>query len=128
MRSEVWAEDFKEEQSMNRTCIWWFVRCLVLVALGAVVAGPSRGQSAGEALFKAKCVMCHGPDGKGEVPMAKKLNAPSLASPDVQNHSDAQLTDAVTKGKNKMPAYDGKLTKEQITQLVAYVRELGKKH
>jgi len=71
--------------------------------------------------------MCHGPDGKGEVPMGKKLNVPSLVSSDVQNQSDAQLTDAITKGKNKMPAYDGKLTKEQIGQLVAYVRELGKK-
>jgi len=46
----------------------------------------------------------------------------------VQSQSDAQLTDIVAKGKNKMPAYDGKLTKEQIGQVVAYIRELGKKH
>jgi mono/diheme cytochrome c family protein len=32
----------------------------------------------------------------------------------------------VTKGKEKMPSYDGKLTKEQIDQVVAYIRELGK--
>jgi mono/diheme cytochrome c family protein len=36
----------------------------------------------------------------------------------------------VTKGKNKnkMPPYEGKLSKEQIAQLVAYIREIGKKH
>jgi len=112
---------------MNETHIRWLVRGLLAIALTAIAGGPSRGQSAGETLFKAKCVMCHGPDGKAEVPMGKKLNVPSLAAPDVQKQSDAQLTDAVTKGKNKMPAYDGKLAKEQIAQLVAYVRELGKK-
>ena len=112
---------------MNETHVQWFVRCLLVIALAAMTGGVTRGQSAGETLFKSKCMMCHGPDGKGEVPMGKKLNVPSLVSSDVQKQSDAQLTDAVTKGKNKMPAYDGKLTKEQIGQLVAYVRELGKK-
>ena len=113
---------------MNRRQGRWFVGCLAAIAFAGIFAGPSRAQSAGETLFKAKCVMCHGPDGKGEVPMGKKLNVPSLASPDVQKQSDAQLTDAVAKGKNKMPAYDGKLTKDQIAQLIAYVRELGKQH
>lgn len=103
---------------------------LSLFALGllAVGAGSSRAQSAGETLFKTKCAPCHGADGKGEVPMGKKLNARNLGSTEVQSQSDAQLIEVVTKGKNKMPAYDGKLSKEQITELVAYVRELGKKH
>lgn len=105
------------------------------VVAGAVLAGlvafcsvPSRAQSAGETLFKTKCAACHGQDGKGDVPMGKKLGARNLGSSEVQGQSDAQLTDVVTKGKNKMPSYDGKLTNEQIGQLVAYIRELGKKH
>ena len=60
--------------------------------------------------------------------MGKELAVPSLSAPEVQNQSDVQLTDAIGKGKNKMPAYDGKLSKEQIAGLVAYIRELGKKH
>lgn len=60
--------------------------------------------------------------------MGKKLGARNLGSAEVQGQSDAQLTEVVTRGKNKMPAYEGKLTKEQIGQLVAYIRELGKKH
>jgi len=105
------------------------------MANGMFVAGligffaqASPAQSAGETLFKTKCAACHGPDGKGEVPMGKKLGARNLSSTEVQSQSDAQLSDIVTKGKNKMPAYDGKLTKEQIGQLVAYIRELGNKH
>jgi mono/diheme cytochrome c family protein len=113
---------------MTQTQVRLFFRCLVVITLVAVFASPSRGQSAGETLFKGKCAMCHGPGGQGDVPMGKKLSIPSLASPDVQKQSDAQLTEAVSKGKNKMLAYDGKLSKEQIAQLVAYIRELGKKH
>jgi mono/diheme cytochrome c family protein len=72
---------------------------------------------------------CHGPDGKAEVPMGKALGAANLTSTEVQGLSDAQLTDVITKGKNnKMPAFDGILSQDQIAELVAYIRELGKKH
>ena len=104
------------------------VNGLLLAGLIGFCAGVSSAQSTGETLFKTKCAACHGPDGKGEVPMGKKLGARNLSSTEVQGQSDAQLTDVVTKGKSKMPAYDGKLTKEQIGELVAYIRELGKKH
>ena len=60
--------------------------------------------------------------------MGKKLGAHDLSSAEVQKQSDAQLTEVVTKGRNKMPPYEGKLSKEQIAQLVTYIRELGKKH
>jgi mono/diheme cytochrome c family protein len=100
----------------------------VFVEVLTLCSGVSQAQSAGETLFKTKCAACHGPDGKGAVPMGEKLGARNLSSPEVQSQSDGQLSDVVTKGKNKMPAYDGKLTKEQIGQLVAYIRELGKKH
>ncbi|HXY08620.1 MAG TPA: cytochrome c [Terriglobales bacterium] len=101
---------------------------VVLIGLIAFCSETSQAQSPGETLFKTKCAACHGPDGKGEVPMGKKLGARDLSSAEVQSQSDAQLSDIVTKGKNKMPAYDGKLSKEQIDQLLAYIRELGKKH
>jgi mono/diheme cytochrome c family protein len=80
----------------------------------------------GAANFKAKCAMCHGPDGSGKTAMGAKFNIRDLRSAEVQKQTDAELVEIVTKGKNKMPPYDGKLTKEQIGQLVAYVRELGK--
>jgi mono/diheme cytochrome c family protein len=66
--------------------------------------------------------------GKVKCQWERKLGAGNLSSTEVQGQWDAQLTEVVTKGKNKMPAYDGKLTKEQIGQLVAYIREIGKKN
>ncbi len=81
----------------------------------------------GATLYKAKCAMCHGPDGKGETPMGKRLTVRDLGSPDVQKQTDAELNTIITKGKNKMPVFGGKLTAEQIGQLVAHIRDLGKK-
>ncbi len=78
-------------------------------------------------LYKAKCVMCHGADGKADTPAGKSTGARSFGSPEVQKESDAELTQITTKGQAKMPAYENKLTAPQLTQLVAYVRELGKK-
>jgi|SRR5581483_1861447 len=76
--------------------------------------------------YKAKCAMCHGADGKGDTPAGKKMGARDFASPEVQKASDADLTQIIEKGKNKMPAYTGKLTAAQIKDLVAYVRQFGK--
>jgi mono/diheme cytochrome c family protein len=82
----------------------------------------------GEDLFNGKCASCHGPDGGGKTPVGAALKIRDLRSEDVQKQSDADLSKTISKGKNKMPAFDGKLKKEQIEQLVGYVRELGKKH
>ncbi|HLZ50356.1 MAG TPA: cytochrome c [Candidatus Acidoferrum sp.] len=105
------------------------------VMLGAAAAGlmllfssSVRAQETGESLFKAKCAMCHGPDGAGKSPMGQALKIPDLHSEDVQKRSDAELTELIAKGKNKMPAYEAKLSKEQITKLVGFVRDLAKKH
>jgi cytochrome c6 len=76
--------------------------------------------------FKAKCAMCHGADGKGDTAMGKKFGLKDMSSADVQGKSDADLTAIITTGKDKMPAYDGKLTKEQIDGLVKYIRTLKK--
>ncbi len=113
---------------MTRNVIREVSYSVLLAGLIAIWTVPSLAQNAGETLFKTKCAACHGPDGKGEVPMGKKLGARNLSSGEVQGQSNAQLADIVTKGKNKMPAYNGKLTKEQIGELVAYIRDLTKKH
>jgi mono/diheme cytochrome c family protein len=76
--------------------------------------------------FKAKCAMCHGADGKGDTAMGKKFGLKDLGSAEVQGKSDADLTTTVTKGKDKMPAYGEKLSKDQIDGLVKYIRSLKK--
>lgn len=95
-----------------------------LVAL-ALVSSTARADTA-EATFKAKCAMCHGPDGKGETPTGKSMKVKDFGSEDVQKMSDADLSAAITNGKGKMPPYKT-LSADQVKDLVAYVRGLGKK-
>jgi cytochrome c6 len=97
----------------------------LLLAL-AICAGPARADDAAATLFKTKCAACHGPDGAGKTPAGAAMKVRDLRADEVQKQSDADLTATVTKGKNKMPAFGGKLQKEEIDQLVAYVRGLAK--
>ena len=97
---------------------------LALVVLALIFSTYSFADAAAD--YKAKCAMCHGPTGAGDTVMGKNLKIRDFASADVQKQSDAELTDIVTKGKGKMPSYDGKLTKEQIDGLVKWIRTLKK--
>ena len=97
---------------------------LLAGGLIAVCSSPAVAQDAA-ATFKAKCAMCHGADGKGSA-MGTKMGAHDFTSADVQKQTDAQLTEIITKGKAKMPAYDGKLKDTEIKDLVAFIRGLAK--
>jgi|ERR1700693_271767 len=99
---------------------------VVAIAVLALSAMPASAQNSAESLYKAKCAMCHGPDGHGTA-VGNKMGAHDFASPEVQKQTDAQLTETIAKGKNKMTGYEKTLKPEQIKDLVAYVRELGKK-
>jgi len=76
--------------------------------------------------FKAKCAMCHGADGAGQTAMGKNMQLRDLGSADVQKQSDADLNGIITNGKNKMPKYDGKLSADDISGLVKFIRTLKK--
>lgn len=105
------------------------IKGLPAIALSSflLAAAPSgRADDATANLFKSKCAMCHGPEGSGKTVMGEKLKIPDLRSADVQKRPDADLKTIIAKGKDKMPAYEAKLSKEQIDKLVAYVRDLAK--
>lgn len=78
-------------------------------------------------LYKTKCVMCHGADGSGNTPMGKKLGLADLRAKNTQSQADAQLVAIVENGKGKMPGQKERLSKDEIRQLVTYIRNLAKK-
>src|SRR4029077_20773887 len=81
-------------------------RILAIFLLGGAIC-PSwlSAQSDSAALFKSKCARCHGEDGSGATPTGRALKAKDLRSDEVQKNSDAELTEVITKGRNKMPAF-----------------------
>ena len=106
-------------------------KSLVLVLTLAVItlALPLMADSGpdGAAIFKGKCAMCHGADGKGQTSMGKSLKLRDLGSADVQKQTDAELIAITTNGKGKMPAYKGKLSDGDIKAVVVAIRDLAKK-
>jgi mono/diheme cytochrome c family protein len=98
----------------------------MMSTLTLVLISPAHAQDAAS-LYKAKCVMCHSADGSGSSPAGKAMKVPDLRSDEVQKKTDAQLTDVLVNGKNKMPAYKDKLSGDEVKGLVGYMRALAKK-
>jgi len=76
--------------------------------------------------YKTKCSACHGKNGAGDTMLGKNLKLRPLGSDEVQERSDDELFTIISKGKNRMPPFDRKLSKDQIRDLVKHVRSLKK--
>jgi mono/diheme cytochrome c family protein len=100
---------------------------IVSAALCFVIfASAAQAENDPAKFFKANCAMCHSADGSGSGPTGKALKAKDLRSDEVQKQSDAALNEIITKGKGKMPAFGAKLSAEDVTKMVAYLRTLKK--
>ncbi len=104
---------------------------LLTFSVNEPIVGAFTGSKAGTdaaALFDAKCAMCHGKDGRG-TKFGKERGAPDFTDSEWQkSHTDAQINDAIANGRGKsMPAWKSKLSADEITALVARVREFTKK-
>ena len=87
-----------------------------------------------ELFTKAKCVNCHGEDGRGDTEKGRKLEAPDFTSAKwSEETSDKEIRETIRngtkdkKGKVRMPGYRTKLTAGQIKELSAYVRSFVRK-
>lgn len=93
----------------------------------ALAAGSALATADGAAVYAKSCKACHGATGKGNPALAKGLKVTAadldLTTPAAAKAADTDLTDAVTKGKEKMKPVPN-LTPEQVTAVVAYVRTL----
>ena len=101
----------------------------VLLFLGAAL-GASAADA--QANWEEHCAKCHGPDGKGQTKMGKKLSIRDLSDAKVQaEFTDEQAIGAMKKGitdkngKTTMKAIEG-LTDEDMKALVPLVRALKK--
>jgi mono/diheme cytochrome c family protein len=69
--------------------------------------------------FDKYCAKCHGDDGKAKTFRGKMVKARNFTDAEWQSGvTDEQLIQSVTDGKDDMPPFGKKLTKEQIESLV----------
>ena len=96
------------------------------LVLTIFVASLAASAQDGAALYKSKCMSCHGPKGAGR-PAMKGSN---LLTPEAKKATDEALTDAIQNGgtgKKAAHAFGKKgVTADQAKALVAYIRELQK--
>jgi len=104
------------------------------------LAGGVQGESmeaAGERLFQANgCVTCHLADGTGRAPSLLAVYGAPVHLTDGQTVTadDAYVRESILSPNAKivlgykpiMPSFQGQLTEEQISDLIAYIRSLGK--
>lgn len=110
------------------------VALLLLLPPGLALAQTKGDPKAGKAKYDANCMGCHGATGKGDGAAAAALN------PKPQDHTDGKAMNALTdkylfdiiKGGGKavqkaaiMPAANKKLTDQDISDMVAYIRSLA---
>ena len=95
---------------------------IALFVLALLLFGPHSSKAASPksdktaALYKAKCVACHGADGSGNTPAGKKLKAGDLRSP------KGDVYKIIAKGKGKMPGFEKSLGAEKVKALADYVK------
>lgn len=103
------------------------IRLLISLVL-IVFATPTIALADGKADYNAKCIACHGGDAKTNTKRAKMLNIdPTKLYLPASQMSKAEMIAIIEKGKDKMPSFEDKLTKDQIIAIVDYVKGLSKK-
>jgi mono/diheme cytochrome c family protein len=112
-----------EEKTM-RTHFLRFIAATILFSLA--LATTSQAEFDPAKFFSTNCTLCHSANGSGDSPTGKALHAKDLRSEEVQKQDDAALAEVIAKGKGKMPAFGAKLKPDDVTKLVAYIRQLAK--
>jgi mono/diheme cytochrome c family protein len=105
--------------------------CGLTLGLTAPSGWAETGDPAkGKAIYERLCVACHGAQGKGDGPAGQMMRPPAanLSSTKVKDKPDAELFQTIQNGRPPTPmaAFKGQLSDQQIRDVVAYIRTLGK--
>ncbi|MBI2929285.1 MAG: cytochrome c [Verrucomicrobia bacterium] len=103
---------------------------LLLGALSLALSAESARALDLKEYWVKNCAQCHGPDGKGQTKMGKKLNVVDLTDAKIQEkYTDEQMFTTIkegvkdNEGKVRMKPAAG-VTDGEVKTLVAYVRTL----
>ena len=96
------------------------------LALACLLSTAAVAQSAPslttDPVYEKNCSKCHGKEADGRRFGGK--HAPNLAETKL---SDEELKNIITNGKGKMPAFQKKLTAEEISSLAKEIKDFSKR-
>lgn len=79
----------------------------------------------GKIVYETFCLVCHGPEGKGDGPLIPKFpNPPSFTSREIANYPEGRIYHTVTIGFGLMSSYASQISPEDRWKLVRYVQTL----
>lgn len=110
---------------MKRT-ISIFLTLLVASGVALALRPGADEKPDGAALFRSKCSMCHGLDGKGFA----AIKTPDFTDPKVQAAiTDKEMVTIIKEGKKgtAMAPFADKLKEDEIQALVKFIRSLNSK-
>ena len=93
-----------------------------LIVFLTAVTGFSADKAIDE-LYHAKCVWCHGNNGRG-ASVGRDLGTKLFQDPEMAKLSVSDFAKIIKNGKNNMPAFRKQLSDRQINALAKYVKEL----
>lgn len=90
--------------------------------------GRSRELAAGQRIYERKCASCHGVRGDGKTITASRFPYANLIDGVWRSDgSPAAIERQVRRGHDPMPRFEGKLTDEEIREVVGYVVDLSRR-
>jgi mono/diheme cytochrome c family protein len=92
------------------------------------VAMSDASTQAGQVLYSKTCAACHGKTGLGNGPKAPSLKTvpTNFTKAESQNQTDGEHFYKTKTGRGDMPKYEGKLSDDDIWNIVNYVRTFKK--
>lgn len=79
----------------------------------------------GKELYEKYCQMCHGEKGKGDGAMAAMLKEPPADLTErIGKETDGELAWKISEGRDPMPTFGKKMSKEEIWKTINYARTL----
>lgn len=108
--------------------IWIVATAGFALAIVSVTQAADKAAKPGNAavakIYQAKCASCHGAKGQGNEKMAKMFKCSPDALVLAGKKNLPALVKITTEGKNKMPAFKGKLTAAEIQAVCEYSANL----
>ncbi len=95
------------------------------VSIENPVAATPESLARGESFYQTNCLVCHGPEGRGNGPVGEKFVDPSPADLNdayTQDQADGQVFFTLTRGRSAMPFYRDALSPEERWDVVNYIK------
>jgi mono/diheme cytochrome c family protein len=92
------------------------------------IATSDASIKAGQQLYVRTCAACHGKTGLGDGPKAKALKTipTNFSKAEYQNQTDGEHFYKTRTGNGDMPKYEGKMSDDDIWNIVNYMRTFKK--